>query len=91
MKKILASLAALAFLSACAESKTMGGVRYQPYGLLNQNSEKNECVNYSTSVGNVVWGIFLVQTIVAPVYFFGFALYEPVGMKPNCGFKEVEQ
>lgn len=90
MKKTIASLAALLMLGACAQSKTMDGTVYNPYGLLNQNSEKNECVNYSTSIGNVIWGIFLVQTLVAPVYFFGFALYEPVGMKPECGFKEIK-
>jgi hypothetical protein len=35
-------------------------------------------VQYKTVVGNVIWGIILVETIIAPIYFFGFSLYEPV-------------
>lgn len=89
MKKIIASLAALAFLGACAESRTMGGTRYEPYGIFTQDN-RVECVDYDASFGNIVWGILLVQTIIAPVYFFGFALYEPVGMRPDCDqYKKV--
>ena len=32
-------------------------------------------------VGNVVWSVLLVETVIAPIYFLGFSLFEPVGPK----------
>ena len=38
-------------------------------------------IKYEVIWGNLVLGILLCETIVAPVYFFGFSLFEPVGEK----------
>lgn len=97
MKKIVGLLLAVLMLNSCADSKTFkvsetgnfqqDYLHAETYGLFNESQYKNPNVKYELSVGNVVWGIILVETIVAPVYFFGFSLYEPVALKecsPNC-------
>jgi hypothetical protein len=64
----------------CGSSKVLDGNYCDTYGLLNREM-KCENVQYKTVVGNVIWGVLLFETIIAPVYFFGFSLYEPVGVK----------
>ena len=66
---------------SCADSKTfkIDGkyVLVEPYGWADLD-EKNEKVKYKTNVGNVVWSIVLCETIVAPIVFTGWYLFEPV-------------
>jgi hypothetical protein len=82
MKKILIVLVVLAFIVAgCGNTKVIDGVEYDTYGLFNEGKMKNENVEYRLIVGNVVWSIILVETIVFPIYFVGFSIYEPVGKK----------
>lgn len=82
MKKI-AMFVIVAFLAAtlsgCGDSKVVKGKDIPTYGLFNQ-SDKYEGVEYRVIIGNVVWGILLCETIIAPIYFFGFSLFEPVGV-----------
>jgi len=84
MKKVLCLLLfglMIVFLSGCGSPKVIDGKEYATYGLLNEPSMKNDKIEYRTIIGNVVWGVVLCETIIAPVYFFGFDLYEPVGKK----------
>lgn len=85
MKKII-SLAVAVFLSlqlvACGDTKVIKGVEYDTYGLLNEDEKKNPDVQYEVCWGNVIWGVLLFQTVVGPVYFFGYSLFEPVESKP---------
>lgn len=67
--------------SGCGDTKTIDGVTYDTYGLLNINSQKNDNIQYECIIGNVIWGVLLFETVIAPVYFFGFSMYEPVGKK----------
>lgn len=69
-------------LAGCGSNRTINGVTYGTYGLFNVNEKKNPDIQYELIVGNLIWGIVLVETIVAPIYFFGFSLFEPVGPKP---------
>lgn len=69
------------FLCGCGDPKTINGVRYNTYGFINADSEKSSQVEYRVIYGNVIWSIILCNTIVAPVYFLGFDLYEPIGLK----------
>ena len=66
---------------SCADSKTfeINGkqVTVEPYGWADLD-KKNKNIRYETNVGNVVWSILLCQTIVAPVVFTGWYLFEPV-------------
>lgn len=81
-------LFALVFVS-CANSKTFTvpdengqDVTFiaKPYGWANADDCKIEGVEYEVNVGNVVWDILLVETIVVPIYLSGWQLYEPVGL-----------
>lgn len=84
MKKIISLacvIAVAATLAGCARPMTICGVTYDSYGLINQDSKKNPNVEYAPVWGNIFWGAFLVETVIAPIYFFGFDLFEPVGVK----------
>lgn len=53
----------------------------EPYGWGNYEDKKLQNVKYELVTGNVVWGVILCETIVMPVYFSGWAIYEPVSIK----------
>lgn len=90
MKKLIIAATAVAFLlTGCGQPQKLavdGKVtEYPTYGLLNQSTEKSEKVCYELSVGNVIWSVLLVETIVAPIYFVGFSLYNPISVKTEAG------
>jgi len=68
-------------LAACAKSKVIDGVKYEPYGIFNEEQHRNPNIEYEIVFGNIVWSIILIETIIAPVYFIGFAIKQPVGKK----------
>ena len=82
MKKLLSTLLIIGILfSGCADRKVIGSVEYDTYGLFDKNDKENPEIAYSVSWGNVFWGVVLIETILAPIYFFGYALFEPDGYK----------
>jgi len=82
MKKLLLSLViVLALLTSCADSKVIDGVRYRPYGLANSEECKNDSIYYEASFGSVVLGVIFSETIVVPVYIFGWNTMEPIGKR----------
>ncbi len=84
MKKLLSVILILSMvliLFGCGETKIINGTEYDTYGLLNSDDKKNTDIEYGVIWGNVIWGAILIETIVAPIYFFGFSLFEPVGTK----------
>ena len=82
MKKILCILFCSLFLfTGCAHDLTVNGTTYKSYGLFNASSEQNPNIEYSVSVGNLVWSIILFETVVMPIYFFGFSIMNPVRFK----------
>lgn len=86
MKKITAIIIILALftvVSGCADTKVINGTEYDTYGLINKDEKQNDAVHYEVVWGNIVWGSILFGTVVAPVYFFGFSMWEPVGPKVN--------
>lgn len=83
MRALVAATVALA-LSGCADNRKMCGREYETYGLLNKDDVRDPSVKYSLSVGNVIWSVVLVETVIAPIYFIGFSLYEPVDLKTAC-------
>ena len=66
---------------SCAEEKTIDGVTYRPYGLLNEKDCKNDKVLYEVSGWAVFSGVVFFELIVPPIYAFGYNLFEPVGLK----------
>jgi hypothetical protein len=82
VKKLLVSIClAASLLLGCGADRTFNGKYCATYGLFNKDEMKCPGVQYRVIPGNVIWGIVLAETIAAPIYFFGFSMYEPVGLK----------
>ncbi len=89
MKKLIATALILSMLAGCGDPLTVTekGVEktYPTYGLFNTDTAKSDKMCYEVSVGNVVWSIILIETVVFPVYFIGWSLFNPVKLKPASG------
>ena len=80
MKRIIL-IFSLLFLISCADDKVIDGTKYRPYGLLNEETCKNDSIQYEISIGACVSGVLFCELIVPTIYTFGFNLFEPVGLK----------
>jgi hypothetical protein len=81
LKKFVIAVLIMSFVSAtagCGDTKRIDGITYDTYGLINKDEKRNPDIKYRLIIGNVVWSVILVETIVAPLYFIGFSMYEPV-------------
>lgn len=67
------------FMVGCGDTKIINGKEYDTYGLIDEKDKKNPNIKYELIVGNLVWSAILFETIIAPIYFIGFSLFEPVG------------
>jgi hypothetical protein len=79
IKLIILALLALILMS-CADAKTIDGKTYQTYGFMNQE-DKSDSIQYKASLGSLVVGVVFFETIVVPIYVFGYDFYEPVAKK----------
>ena len=66
---------------ACGSDKTINGKYYETYGLINKDEVKDLNIEYKLITGNIVWGIILIETVIVPLYFFGWSLWEPIKSK----------
>lgn len=78
-------------LTSCGGSLVIDGVKYRPYGLLNRASEMDDRVRYEPIWGNVIWGAVFLWTYAVPIYFYGFSVMEPVGLKHDYNLMCVEE
>lgn len=67
-------------LAGCGTRKVIDGKEYGTVGLFTKDKMADD-IEYDIIVGNVIWGVILIETAAFPVYFFGFSMYEPVGKK----------
>lgn len=83
MKKIITAwLVTLSvFFSGCGQELVVKGKTYPTYGFLNMDKYRSDNVCYDVSIGNVIWSVILIETVIAPVYFVGFSIFNPVRMK----------
>lgn len=82
MFKKLALAAVLAVsLSGCGDPAVIDGKYISTYGIA---GDPVPCIKYRVVVGNVIWGIVLSETVIAPIYFAGWSLYEPIGKIEPC-------
>jgi hypothetical protein len=88
MKKLAVLLVVLVSLISCADNKTIDGVTYRPYGLINESTTKNDSIEYEISLPAVCSGIVFVEMIVPSIYTFGFNLWEPVRKKGEKNDRE---
>lgn len=78
-KRFIALVLVLVLLVGCGSNMIINNKEYETYGLFNKEEVRSADVRYRLITGNLVWGIVLCSTVIAPVYFFGFSLYEPIG------------
>jgi hypothetical protein len=83
--KYVTILCVALMLSACGVSMNVNGKVYPTYGIVNEKVNKSSKMCYEVSIGNVVWSVILVRTIVAPIYFIGWSLFNPVSVKGEKG------
>jgi len=88
MKRFIAIVVGLMFVfvvTACGSNKVINGKEYKTVGLLSTliDDGKQPGIKYDIIWGNVVWGVLLFASVVAPIYFFGFSCAEPVGELPK--------
>lgn len=81
MKKFLVVALTLTLAACGAPLHTPAGKTYPTYGLFNEHAYKSKEVCYEIIIGNVVWGIILIETVIVPLYFLGFDLWQPVRLK----------
>ncbi len=83
MKKLIVIMMCVCLMSVmgCSDTKEIDGITYDTYGILNQGDEQNSNIEYDWVFGNVVWSVLTFYTIIGPIYFIGFDLFEPIGKK----------
>lgn len=74
---------AILLMVGCSRTKTIDNKTYQTYGLFNESDIKDSNIIYKPCIGNVVWTVITIETVILPVYFIGYDLYEPIAKKPN--------
>ena len=78
----------------CGKKMVIDGVERKPVGLISMNTGNiasgnissgsySKKVQYEVCWGNVFWGIVLCETVIAPIYFFGFSMFNPIGAMPS--------
>lgn len=76
----------MSFLTGCAHDQRINyndpktgqtkNMSFKTYGLFSEEN-RNPNIKYDVSIGNVVWSIILIETIIVPVILLGWYLYEP--------------
>lgn len=91
MKKIFLSivfvLSMCLTLSSCHDSKTFtrpDGTEFvaEPYGWAN-DYKKIDGVIYEPVLGNIVWSVVCMETVIVPVWLTGWDIMEPVMYDPS--------
>lgn len=85
MRRLVAVILAISvFAVGCGQNATINGVERKPVGLISMNSDLgtfSKKVHYEPCWGNIIWGVVLCETIIAPIYFFGFSMFNPISAK----------
>jgi hypothetical protein len=90
MKRLIAMMMVVVMLGACGRPATLQpegkpAREYPTIGIFSSASQKSSSVCYEVSIGNVVWSILLLESVVFPLYFIGWSLYNPVSLKRPDG------
>lgn len=83
MKKLTSLLLIVVtlFSFGCAQSKVIDGKRYDPKGVFTLD-DKDKGIHYRVSVGNVVWSVITLESVIIPVILCGWYLWEPEYINP---------
>jgi len=87
MLRFIALTLILCMLSvSCGRSQVINGINYKPVGLISMKMEigtYSKKVHYEPCWGNIILGTIFVETIIIPIYFFGFSMFNPISEKVN--------
>jgi len=87
MKKFVALILITSILAiGCGQSKVIDGKTLDTVGLISMNVDVGNYsnkVHYEPCWGNIIWGVILIETIIAPIYFFGFSMFNPICIKES--------
>jgi hypothetical protein len=75
---VLCAVLMLTLSMGCGDGQVINGEYHDTYGLFNAPSNKDPDVCYRAIVGNIVWSVIGIETVILPVYFIGFSMYEPI-------------
>lgn len=85
-KRFIAVLLAAMILMGCGSNMVIDGKEYETIGMVNilvhdqsMMAVKESNIRYRVIWGNVIWGAVLFGSAIAPIYFYGFSMFEPVG------------
>lgn len=84
MRKYIAIFMCLILLTltvGCGDPRTINGITYDTWGLINKGDKENPDVQYKVNIPSIVVAVLLVETIIVPIYILGFNFMEPVGAK----------
>lgn len=56
-------------------------INFEPCGIFDKDEIQNEKIKYEVCWGNVIWSCIFVETIIVPIQYIGYYLWEPVGLK----------
>jgi len=84
MRQLLILTAITILICSCADNKTIDGVEYKTYGLIDKEEVKDPCIKYSLSVGNIIWAGILIEAVIPTGYFLGWSLWEPENKIEGC-------
>ena len=86
MRKIVAIIVVVILLAACGSNIWIDGKEKKTVGIVNilvndpsLFETKDPTIQYRVIWGNVIWGVILSKSIIFPIYFFGFSMFEPIG------------
>ena len=92
---LLAILMMLGCREGCADSKEIKVqtikdsvvvdtvVNFEPCGIFDKDDIQNEKIKYEVCWGNVVLSCIFCETIIIPIQYVGYYLWEPVGIKED--------
>lgn len=75
MKKMIAIMLCVFMMAGCAKDVRVHGEMAKSYGLFNKE-RRNPNANYSLSAGSILVAIIFSETVIIPIYVFGWNLYE---------------
>jgi hypothetical protein len=77
MKFLLVLIVCVAMMFVgCASPKNINGKVVKPQGIFTID-DKDPNIHYQVSMGNVIWSIVGIETVIIPVWLIGWQLWEP--------------
>jgi hypothetical protein len=77
-------------LTACNNYKTIDGVRYNTFGLVNLTIVASPDIEYEISIGSAIFALLFFETVIVPIYILGWDIMQPVGKKSSNVYRHTE-